>query len=64
MIIGFPLTIDSRSYQSKIGNHFTLDYYGKPFLYNHIYSILKVRNSMLLYPNRKFCQLTGDINFV
>ena len=55
MIIGFPLTIDSRSYLSKIGNRFTLDYYGKPFLYNHIYFILKVRNSMLLYPNSKFC---------
>ena len=64
MIIGFPLTIDSRSYLSKIGNRFELDYYGKPFLYNHIYFILKVRNSMLLYQNSKFCQLTGDINFV
>ena len=55
MIIGFPLTIDSRSYLSKIGNHFTLDYYGKPFLYNHIYFILKVINSMLLYRNKKNC---------
>ena len=36
MIIGFPLTIESRSYLSNIGNHFTLDYYGKPFLYNYI----------------------------
>ena len=64
MIIGFSLTIDSRSYLSKIGNHFTLDYNGKPFLYNHIYFILKVRNSMLLYPNGNICQLTGDINIV
>ena len=64
MIIGFPLTTDSRSYLSKIGNHFTLDYYGKPLLYNHIHFILNVRNSMLLYPNSKFCQLTGDIYFV
>ena len=64
MIIVFPLTIDSRYYLSKIGNHFTYDYYGKPFLYNHIYFILKVRNSMLLYTNSKFCQLTVDINFV
>ena len=64
MIIEFPLTIDSRPYLSKIGNHFTLDYYEKPFLYNHIYFILKVRNSMLLYPNSKFCQLIGYINFV
>ena len=64
MIIGFPLAIDSRSYLSKIVNHFTLDYYGKPFLYNHMYFILKVRNSTLLYPNSKFGQLTGDINFV
>ena len=64
MIIGFPLTIDSRSYQSKIGNRFTLDYYGKPFLYNLICFILKVRNSMLLCPSSKFCHLTDDINFV
>ena len=55
MIIGFPLTADSRSYLSKIGNHFTLDYYEKPFLYNNMYFILKVRNSMLLYRNSKFC---------
>ena len=31
-----------------IGYHLTLDYYGKPFLYNNIILFIKVRNYMLL----------------
>ena len=54
MITGFLETVDSRSF----GYRFTLAYYGKPFLYNYIIFILKVRKMYCYNQSSKFYQLS------